>query len=450
VPHSPIETPLRHHLGLALAVLVCYANALLGDFQFDDYKVIVDNTDVHSWSAWLGTDGQGWRGIRPLLKISYVLNWTWGTGAVGFHGVNIAIHLVTTWLVYRLTQEFLSALPNRSEWASVPLWAALLFAVHPANTEAVTYISGRSAALMALFYLAALAVYADACRARHRLRFEVAVPVLFLLALAVKETAVTLPLALLVWEFALGTPARQIWQRQRNSWLLLLAGAVFYLLNDSYLAHMQRSAELNSLAGNVATQALGFGYLMRQWALPFWLNIDPDLPVLPGLDGAGVYVAWLITTLFCALWARRRRPWVCLALCWALVHLVTLYIFLPRLDVANDRQLYLAAWPLGMALVCELRLRLRPQVCRAGLGLMLLTLGCLSITRNQDYRSEIALWQATAKLSPNKARVHNNLGYAYKLAGRTSEARVEYREALRLDPTHIKARYNLKRLDLPD
>jgi len=432
-----------------LVVVVCYAHALTGDFQFDDYKVIVDNPAVHSWDAWQNTAGQGFLGIRPLLKISYVLNWAADPGVWGFHLFNIVVHGLNVSLVYHLTRLFVRELPHCKTDGWVPLWTALVFAAHPANTEAVTYISGRSVSLMAFFYLWAMAVYASARADGCQVKLHLAVPVLFVLALGVKETAITLAPALLVWELVLGTNWRTIWRRQWSSWLLLASGAVFFLMNDSYLAHMQRSAELNNLMGNIATQAMAFCYLMRQWGLPLWLNIDPDLHVLPSLSGAWLFLGGLVAAALAAGLAWRRRPWLSFALLWALLHWVPLYIFLPRLDVANDRQLYLASWPLAMALVFELSAWLPRHLCRGVMVTLVLGLVLLTINRNQDYDNEIALWQATVKLSPDKARIHNNLGYAYMLAGHLPEARREYTRALQLDPGHIKARYNLERLDLP-
>lgn len=442
------DTSVRAWLWLALAVTLCYANALRGEFQFDDYKVIVNNPSVQSWDAWRTTDGQGIFGIRPLLKLSYLLNWISGWGVTGFHALNVTIHLANTWLVYRLSLCFGEVLPDPTKALPVALGTAVLFAAHPANTEAVTYVCGRSVSLMAFFYLAAVLVYAESQAQNHPIQLHVWVPALFALALNVKETAVTLVLALLVWELALGTDWRIIWRRQWSSWLLLLASTLYFLLNANYLAQMQRSLELNTLPGNIATQALAFSYLMQQWAWPLWPNIDPDLPLLMNVASTSLPLAALVVTLWLAYLARRQRPWISLALLWAAVHLVPLYIVLPRLDVANDRQLYLAAWPLGLALVSELALWL-PRFWRWPLAALLLLLVFLTVARNQDYTSEIALWEATVKLSPHKARVHNNLGYAYWLAGRSMEARREYTTALRLDPDHIKARYNLERLDLP-
>lgn len=448
VLHNSAETPAQHCLWLLLVVVACYANALTGDFQFDDYKVIVDNTVVHSWDAWQNTKGQGFSGIRPLLKISYMLNWASGPGTWGFHLFNAVVHGLNVGLVYQLTSFFVRAIPRYPFNGRVPLWTALVFAAHPACTEAVTYISGRSVTLMAFFYLWAMALYASARSGDNQFKLHLAVPVFFALALGVKETAITLAPALLLWELALGTDWRTIWRRQWSSWLLLSSGAIFFLMNDSYLAHMQRSAELNNLSGNITTQAMAFFYLARQWVLPLWLNIDPDLHVFSSPDGGWSFLGGLVAVTLASVLVWRRRPWVSFALFWALLHWVPLYIFLPRLDVANDRQLYLASWPLAMALVLELSAWLPRHLCRGVMVTLVLGLALLTISRNQDYDNEIALWQSTVRLSPDKARAHNNLGYAFMLAGRLQEARSQYTLALQLDPGHIKARYNLERLDM--
>jgi hypothetical protein len=461
--HSNVDSPERRlpacaWLALtALTVLACYANAVPGDFQFDDYNVIVDNPAVQSWDAWRHADGQGLQGIRPLLKITYLLNWMAGWGAPGFHLVNVAIHFGNSLLVYALAQAFLSNLEAQPGLTRFPcataqqlaLCVALTFAVHPVNTEAVTYICGRSTSLMALFYLAGVWMYVSGRTTNNKLNLYLAVPLLFGLALGVKETAVTFPLALLAWEWVLGGTVKAVWRRQWPVWVLLLAGAIFFLFNDNYLSQMQRSAELNTLTGNVATQAFTFSYLMRQWVLPLWLNIDPDLPLLHEFSAAVPYLAAMLAAVILIPLCRRKKPWISLALMWALVHLVPLYILLPRLDVANDRQMYLSGWPLALAIVAELALWLDRTALSRAIALLLISLSCVTVWRNQDYRSEIALWEATAKLSPDKARVHNNLGYAYKLAGRTVDARREFTTALRLDPNEIKARYNLQRLDFP-
>ncbi len=429
---------------LFCAVAIAYANAFFGAFQFDDFNVIVNNPRVHSWPAWW-LDLQ--HGIRPLLKLTYTLNWTTGLGTAGFHGVNILIHIINTVFVWLLSRHFVARHAALQAYPLIPLLAAMLFAVHPVHSEAVTYICGRSSALMTLFYLAGLLVYISG-KARHRLLYlHVLTPLCMLLALGVKETAVTFPVALLLWELYSGGTIRSALRRQWSSWLLLLASAIFFLLHSGYLGMVANSAGLNSISGNVATQTLAFSHLMRQWFMPLWLNIDPDLRVLHDFTGLLPHMLALLLLILMLLFTLRRRPWLSFALAWAMLHLVPLYLLLPRMDVANERQLYLAGWPLALAVVAELSLWLRPTVFKWSAGVIIVALITLTVLRNHDYRNEVALWEATAQLSPHKARVQNNLGYAYMQAGRTEQARAAFVSSLQLDPKYYQARYNLLRLN---
>ena len=428
---------------LALTVFACYLNALPGDFQFDDYKVIVDNPRVHSWSSW----AEGLTlGIRPLLKFTYTMNWTSGLGVAGFHLTNLLIHLCNAYLVYRLSGEFIRQQPLRERLQDVPLFAALLFAAHPIHTEAVTYICGRSISLMTLLYLAGLLAYVAGRTQYNKISLYLLAPFLFVLALSVKETAVTFPLALLAWELCCGGTWKTSFRQQWPSWAMLLLAALFFLFNDNYVGQMERSAKLNSMEGNAATQLFAFFYLMRQWALPLWLNIDPDLPLLH--DASGITLPLIFFIAVCALMLAcwRSRPWIGFALAWAIIQLIPLHLFLPRLDVANDRQMLLAGWPLFLALAAEMALWMQIRTLRIVASALLLAFACLTVLRNQIYSNEITLWEDTVKRSPHKARVHNNLGYAYMLAHRNKDARREYAIALQLDPHHIKARNNLDRL----
>lgn len=429
---------------LLLVICACYGNALWGVFQFDDYNVIVNNPRIHSWPAWWKDTSHG---IRPLLKFTYTLDWTLGLGALGFHLTNVLIHLCNTLLVLVLSRRFAATHAQLQHQPYAPLLAALLFAVHPIHTEAVTYICGRSIALMTLFYLAGMLAYMAGRARENWLLLHVITPASMVLALAVKETAVTFPLALLVCELYGGGTLKSALRRQWSSWALLLVAAMFFLLHGGYQAQMETSAGLNSVQGNMATQSLVFSYLLRQWLFPLWLNIDPDLRVARDFAGLWPQMMLVVAVFALMLLTFRRRPWLSFALAWAMLQLLPLYWFLPRVDVANDRQLYLLGWPLAFALIAELSLWLKPRVFMVTVVLLLLILAGLTMMRNQVYQSEVALWEATVPLSPDKARVHNNLGYAYMLAGRVGDARVEFVTALQLDPGYYQARFNLLRLE---
>ena len=121
---------MRRAALVAAASLAAYLPSFGGAFQFDDYNVIVNYPTVHSWELLSERAGAG---VRALLKASYTLNWTLGGGSTfGFHLVNVALHTFNAALLFFIGRRLFPSHPHAS------LVAALLFALHPAQTEAVT------------------------------------------------------------------------------------------------------------------------------------------------------------------------------------------------------------------------------------------------------------------------------------------------------------------------
>jgi protein O-mannosyl-transferase len=430
------------------AVLLVYCNALTGPFQFDDHNVIVHNAQVHSVAAWL----DAMPGIRPLLKLSYMLNWIADPGPFGFHLVNVAVHAANAFLVYCLLRRLRTG-QRSGDWA--PLVGALLFALHPIQTEAVTYICGRSVSLMALFYLGSVQAWLHNDRDGAAGGWRMLSAALFGLAMLVKETAITLPLALLLLDAnAAGRHFRVTQMLRRQAWLgLVLIGALAAIaLSPTYRHLLDVSIATRSLVDNLLTQANAICYLAGQLLAPWRANVDPDLPVLTTLTPAvALQAAAILAALVVGLVNLRRRTWLSFAILWFFVHLLPTNSLLPRLDVANDRQLYLASigpfFAIGVGVQSMLEHVDRRRRAAWAIGLVLLVIGCGTVLRNQVYRSQATLWEDAMSKSPSKARVANNLGYAYQQAGRFDEARAAYLRAIELDPSYWKARINLDVLE---
>jgi tetratricopeptide (TPR) repeat protein len=312
---------------------------------------------------------------------------------------------------------------------------ALLFALHPAHTEAVTYISGRSVSMMAFFYLASVLAYLrDAPRWIS--------PALFLAALATKEVAVTLPAALLLCE---ALDARRPFElraalgRQWLHWLALAAGIALMAALPRYREMLETSLALRGLREQLALQAAAIGRHAGVLLIAVPPNIDPEVPFMPTV------VAWAILAAIAAGFALLRvQPWYALALLWFFLHLAPTNSLLARADAVNDRQLYLAS--IGPLALAGLALTLMPRWRAAAMAVAAVVLSAATLARNADYRSEVALWSDTTRKSPGSARAWNNLGYAYQLDGRREEARAAYGQALALDPADVKARTNLRLL----
>ncbi len=437
------------------AAVAAYLNSFRGAFQFDDYNVIVNNPAVHSLAAWF-SDAP--RGIRPLLKLTYALNWSSGWGPFGFHLFNVAVHAANTLLVYLLSRRFFarrgdeerfSASP--SPMAVAPLLAALLFALHPVQTESVTYICGRSMSLMAFFSLGSLLAYDRGAESGRKLLLYVVSPLLFLLAVMTKETAVVLPFALLLWEA--GGRERISWaavaRRQAAHWVLLACASAALLVHPVTRELIFYGFGSRGASANLLCQVNGVAYLLSRLIFFRRLNIDPDLPVTaawsPVLATQAIFLAGL---LLLGAFALRKRHWLGFGILWLFLHLAPTNSLVPRLDVANERHLYLAAWGVFLVFGAAAErllggLRSDGRRVRAAILAGTAILGCFTVARNEVFRSEVALWEETVKASPGKPRAYNNLGYAYQLDGQTGRAIRAYGEALRLDPAYGRARGNL-------
>ena len=421
---------------LATVAVIVYLPSLAGPFHFDDYNVIVHYPTVHEWSSVFERAGAG---VRAVLKASYTLNWTVDPSPFGFHLVNIALHALNTVLVFRLGQELIRG-QGRNYSNAAPLIAALLFALHPMQTEAVTYISGRSSSLMATFYLLALLAY---LRGAH---WSVS-GLLFVLAVATRETAVTLPATLLLIEFCRRTDWLTILRRQAPHWLLLAAGGTVVLLNQRYFDLLAFGFTERSLADNLLTQIGGISYLVWHLVSLQGLNIDPALPTLTEWTPALLFQLCLLLALLALGIANlRRRPWLAFGILWFFLQLAPTNSIIPRLDVTNDRQVYLACWGLFFALAVQIS-ELKLPVMRVAAAAVCVLFAGANVARQLDYLDEITLWEASVRASPWNARGHNNLGYAYYQAGRKPEAWREFQTALFLDRKEKKAQANLVLLD---
>jgi tetratricopeptide (TPR) repeat protein len=304
---------------------------------------------------------------------------------------------------------------------------------------------------MATFYLLSLLTWLHADRVSRTGAWRAISAALFAAALLVKETAVTLPFALLLLDALAVRPrltARQMPRRQLWHWLVLCGGLLAFAASPVYRHLFEVSLATRGSFDNLLTQVHALVYLAAQLLLPWRMNIDPDLPVLTSVTPLLVLEGMAICALIVvALRNLRRRPWLAFAILWFFLHLLPTNSVLPRLDVANDRQLYLASigafYALGIGVQQWMRHARRAWPACAICALLLLVLGAATVQRNQVYASAVAFWEDAFEKSPGKPRVANNLGYAYQQAGRYAQAERAYRKAIELDPDYGQAHINL-------
>lgn len=422
----------------ALAIALLWWPSLPASFQFDDWNAVVNDPRLQSLTTWW----QSMPGIRPLLKLSYTLNFTVGADPAGFRVVNILIHALNATLVWWLLRDRgLRAGLTTTHATRAALLAALIFALHPVQTEAVTYITGRSSSLSACFCL--LSIYCWV-RSEQSTAWLAACCACFAAAIASKETALVLPLALLL--FSAEQPLRATLKRLAPLLLLALLALLLALSLPKYRYLLEVSLDTRSLGDNLLTQSHALLYLAGQLVRVTNSNADPQLAVITDADAlsAVLCLAW-VSLLAVALLKVRKAPVGAFAALWFLLWLAPTNSVLPRLDVANDRQLYLAligpAW--WLAVRVTVLHRARPAVANVAAAALLVLLAYATFQRNRIYDTEVSFWQDTVARNPLNARAANNLGMAYALDCRLDEAMLEFERSAMLNPDDYHARVNV-------
>jgi hypothetical protein len=430
--HPRIRLDTCAPLLIVLVGVAAYANSVQGAMVLDDYSSIVQNPRVHHlWPIWhLLTDT-----TRPLVQLSFGINYALGgLQVLGYHLVNLAIHVCAALLLYGLIRR-------TAQSTGLALSVALLWMVHPLQTESVTYLVQRAESMTGLWYL--LTLYALA-------RGWCAVSVLACFAgMATKPVMMTAPLMAWLYDrvFLAGS-WRAAW-RMRRSYYLGLAGALVFCgvllvtARHEYSWAAGFSLPQRSIGDYALTQPGVILHYLRLvvWPHPLvldyawpvattWIKVLPPLAVLAML-GWLVWRAW------------RAQPAIgFLGMAAALLLLPTSSI-IPITDLAQEHRMYLPLAPLLMLAVLGLR-RLRIATLVVALAVPLCMV--MTVQRNHDYRSELAIWEDTAHKRPQNWRAHNNLGVALAQQGRREEAFAHFSEALRLNPSDPDAFHNFTRL----
>ena len=455
---------MRGVLWAALCALIvaAYVPGLGGPFQLDDYITVAADPGSRTVAAW-------WAGlethVRPLLKLSFVasggLSALTGDAATAHRLVNLFIHLGATLAFHAFARRASAMLePQReaSERNTHAFVAAAVFALHPLGTEAVSYVSARSVSLACLLSLLALLAW---MRARDAVDSQRAMWVgvglaCYVAAAGARELAIVTPLAFVLLE-GLRPAAAHDAERQRRLRLLGLGSIVAIVAFAAWTAQHARYGPLLDLSARILEARIDGPVLapaLGHLACVGMLACAPDIDPAPAIASAPVTLALgisLAAVAALAVRARRRYPMAVLAVAWAALWLLPLYLLPLRHDIVSERHAYPAMWSLGwgvgavVAALSSSPLPVLRQASRALAVLVLAGLALLCAVRNSDYGSEAALWEASLRESGPRLRALNNLGTAYLVAGRWADAERVLRAAHALDPDNAIVELNLER-----
>lgn len=460
----------HHAASLAFLVILCaliYSNTLNSPFLWDERVFLLDNPIVRDLSFYYTPSraAGGQEGAlldrRYIGYLSFALNYRLhGYEVTGYHIVNTAVHILAAWLVYAL--GFAISLSSRMKdsvnartGGLAALLGAAVFAAHPVQTEAVTYIFQRLASMSAMFYLFSVAAYAYArmgVRGPARASLYLLSILSALLAMKTKESAFTLPLAILLYEIAFHQGS---WQ-SRARWLVPYAPLLLVI-------PLSISGTADSAAGNYLTLSASqegysaYQYLItqsrvivtyiRMLLIPVGQNLDHDYPLYrsalePAVLASSALLLALLASGIEALRRFRSKGAALLGvygfgILWFMLTLSVESSIIPIPMLIDEYRMYLPSAGLCLAFsffIIPAAVRSKGQTAVILVFICIaipVALGATAYKRNSLWQSRITLWEDVIKKSPYKLRGYNNLANAYADAGMRGKATLTYESALR-------------------
>jgi len=431
---------------LALVGLFAYYNSLHGAFVLDDSRFVADPNVGRPFASSMAP--------RPVIAVSLSVNyWLDGLNPRGYHAANLLVHVLAAVVLYDLVRRTL-ALPRfggrYGAWAGwVGLVAALVWMVHPLQTQSVTYVIQRCESMMGLFFLLALwCVLRGATADRHSVWWNAAAVASCAVATGCKEMTVALPPLVLIYDRAFLSDS---WRRAvRARWKVCAALAVPPAVEAAYLIF---SGFLTDDAGTVGlgvkvytpytyllTQAGVLFHYLRLAVWPVGLTLDYlDWPPCRSLADCWPQGSAILALLAATGWGvARGTAWGFLG-AWFFLILAPTSSFVPIQDAVFEHRMYLPLAAVVLLVVCGAAecgraaggRRVGPALGGAA-AVVVVVLAMLTVVRNEDYSSPARLYAADAAERPANGGARLNLAVQLFAAGDVAAADAELEAAMAL------------------
>ena len=456
---------------IVLAGCMAYWSSFKGVYVFDDPAVIAENPTIRSlWP--IGrvlsppVDGSPVTG-RPLVNLSLAVNFALGgTDPWGYHAVNLAIHILAALMLFWIVRRTFLLPPLRERFGTrstgLALAAALVWLVHPLQTESVTYVCQRAESLAGLLYLGTVYCCLRAFQT-DRVRWPIAAVALCLLGMATKETMATAPVVVLLYDRTF--LASSFREALRRRWRLYASLAATWALLAALVVQADNRA--GTAGFGVGTSPWDYaktqcGAVVHYLRLCFWpdpLVLDYGRDLATGPWQVVPYAIVVILLLIATVLSLRYLPWAGFLGASFFLILSPTSSIVPIAHPIVEHRMYLPSaavivmvvvvggWAWGRLASGGLAGRL-PAVVRwaipvAAVSALVGTEAYLTILRNRDYHSAVSIWQQTVRHVPWNDGARYNLGNALANQGQFTEAILQYRQALELKADYVEAHNNL-------
>ncbi len=355
---------------IAAAVLISYSNTFTAAFHFDDVPSIVDNYMLKQLTVdnIIGL----LRGVRPLVYLSLMFNYQLGgQNVVGYHIFNMAVHAGNSFLIYLIIGSTMSLPVLRKKYGAkakrMALFTALIFAVHPIQTEAVTYIISRTELLATFFYLGAFWFFIHAMEKRKPLYYA-GVFLSSLLSMSSKEWAVTLPAMLMLYDY-LFISDKSVTKVLSHWPAYVLAALPWCVIAYNLNLTSNPSVGFNMSPNATSAVKTPLTYLLssfnviwtyiRLLILPINQNLDYEYPIAKTLFEFPTLISFLghVAVVGGAFWLYKKKGWLLIpfGVAWFYITISPVQSFVPIMDLIFEHRVYLPSIGFFLAFVvaCE-------------------------------------------------------------------------------------------------
>lgn len=441
---------------IAAGVLLAYSNCYHGVFLLDDSRSIHDNPHIRTlWPLSEPLFG-GINVARPLVSLSLAINYAiGGVNEIGYHAFNVGVHLLAALALFGVARRTLLRTPFSEHAASLAGGIAVLWSLHPLQTQSVTYIIQRSEAMMGMFLLLSLYCFIRGTdeAARNPRLWRAACVLACACGMACKQSMFAAPFLILLYDrtFVGGTFGAAL----RKRWLTHAAlmatwGVLIFTI-------VKTPTLLGAGFGQSGITPMQYalsqcGVLLHYLFLSFWpgpLCLDYWWPVAKTAGEVIPGAIVILTLLALTGWALVRRPPWGFVGAWFFLILAPSSSVMPIVDLAFEQRMYLSLASIACVVTVVLfrlcqRISERPLVrFAAAVFVLAAALGVRTFVRNIDYASQLSMWGDVVAKRPNSPRGHNNYGLALFHDQQFDAAELHYRRALELEPVYWQAWYNL-------
>lgn len=474
----PTLTPKTISLNWQIsALIICvvgamaYATSFKGAFIFDDNYYLMINAPVIQNISWQ-TLASPATISRPLIGLSLAINYAIsGMNPWSYHAFNLLVHLLAALTLFGIVRRtLLSEKLNQRFGRQANLLAlavALIWLVHPLQTQSVTYIIQRCESLMGLCYLLTLYSAMRSFTAEKKERWVMAAIVACVCGMLAKQVMITAPIVVLIYDYLWVSDSlkaalvnhKKLYAGLASTWLVLLAVLLASPVNQTAGFAVQTIAPLDYFK----SQFQVIVYYLRLALFPNALCIDYGWQKAESVKQILPFAAMVVGLQVATLWALWRRKGASFLGIWFFGILSLTSSFMPFEDLIFEHRMYLPLAAIVTAVVlCAYVFANQvmekfsssvssPKEIGYGAAMLFLTtivvlFGYLTAERNLDYQSEIAMWRDVIKKRPDNLRAYNNLGVELLNSRNLDEAEMLFAEAVRRKPDYTEAQYNLGRV----